>query len=349
MYASFAIGTTPGSAYGDPAQRVRFYRALMERVDRIPGVATSGVTTDLPFGFSPNGGYEEEGVPDDRAASLHFRLVGGRFFQTLGIPLREGRLFEADDVEGRPFVALINERAARSYWRGRPAIGQRIRMPGMDGNASWYTIVGIVGDVRHRGLTRDPVAEAYFPLEQRPQRTWGMQLVAGVSGAPASYAESIRQAVSALDSRIPASVQPLDRLVESQVQPTRFRAALVATFGITAVVLSMVGIFGVMSHFVARRTKEVGLRMALGANRRAVQRMVVLRALAPVAAGLMAGAAITLAAGRMAESLLPGISPRDPLALTAAIAALGLSAALAAWWPAWRASRLDPMMALRQD
>ncbi len=349
VYGSFAIGGTPGSVYSAPDQRVRFFRALIDRVDDIPGVEMSGLTSDLPFGSSPNGGFEEEGVPDDRAASLHFRLVGGRFFQTLAIPLREGRFFEAGDVTGRPLVALINERAARTYWRGRTAIGQRIRMPGMDGNPSWYSIVGIVADIRHRGLTRDAVPEAYFPFEQRPERTWSMQMVARVADAPASDAESIRSVVGGLDARIPASVRPLDRLVDGQVQPTRFRAALVATFGITAVVLSMVGIVGVMSHFVARRTKEVGVRMALGANRGSVQRMVVLRATMPVAAGLIAGAAITLAAGRFVESLLAGINPRDPVSLAAAVLALGLSAALAAWWPAWRASRVDPMVALRQD
>lgn len=349
VYGSFAIGTTPGSAYTDPSARAAFYRSLIARVDTLPGVRMSGVVSDLPFGYNPNAGFDEDGVAEDRTASLHFRLVGGRYFETLGIPLRDGRFIDDRDRIDRPFVALINERAARMYWRGRTAIRQRIRMPGMDFNASWYTIVGIVADIRHRGLTVDPVPEAYFPFEQRPERTWGMQFVASVAGAPSSYNEAIRAAVSAIDPRIPSSMQPLTQLVNQQVQPTRFRAALVAAFGVTAVVLSMVGIFGVMSYVVARRTKEVGVRMALGADRRSVQRLVVMRALTPVLVGLVAGCAITLAVGRFAESLLAGISPRDPVALAAAVAALAISAVAAAWWPAWRASRLDPMVALRDE
>lgn len=349
VYGAFSIGATEGSAYEDKLRRAAFFHTLIERVNGLPGVAMSGVASDLPFASSPNAGFDEDGMPDDRQASLNFRLVGGRYFDTLGIPLREGRVIGDGDVMGRPFVAVINERAARTYWRGRSPIGQRIRMPGMDGNASWYTIVGIVGDIRHRGLTLDPVPEAYFPFEQRPERTWTMKLVARVAGAPAPYAEAIRGIVETLDARIPASVEPFERLVDTQVAPTRFRAALVATFAVTALILSMVGIIGVMSHFVARRTREVGLRMALGAPRGTVQRLVVRRALTPVAIGLAVGIVATLAVARLGATLLPGIDPRDPLSLFAAVAALAACAALAAWGPAWRASRLDPLVALRDE
>ena len=348
-YATFSIGGIPGSAYRESPARVQFYRSLLERVEGIPGVRAAGYTSDLPFGFNPNGGIEIDGAPADQKLGAYFRLAGGRYFEALRIPLRAGRYFDDGDTAGRPFVAVVNERAVRSVFGGESPLGKRIRMPGMDGEAAWYTVVGVVGDIRHRGLTRDPVADAYFPYQQRPQRTWGMQLVVSVAGGQAPVARAIGEAVAALDARIPVTVQPLAALVDRQVAPTRLRAALVASFGVTSVVLSMVGIFGVMSYFVTRRTREVGVRMALGADRLQVQRMVIARALTPVAFGVAGGLVLTLAAGRLAESLLAGISPRDPLALAVAVAAIGVAATMAAWWPAWRASRMDPMVALRND
>jgi predicted permease len=348
-YATFAIGGTPGSVYQESGERVRFYRMLLERVQAMAGVHAAGYTTSLPFAFSPNGGIQVEGTPADRQVAAHFRLTGGRYFETLGIPLRSGRYLDEGDTAGRPLVAMVNEQAVRSVFGGGSPLGTRIRMPGMDGEPSWYTVVGVVGDIRHRGLTREPVAEAYFPFEQRPQRTWSLQLVARITGPHAPMARAIGEEVTAIDSRIPVSVLPLAVLVDQQVAPARLRAALVSGFGATSMVLSMIGIFGVMSYFVTRRTREVGVRIALGANRRQVQRLVIGRALAPVAAGVAFGLTLILAAGRLAESLLPGISPRDPMALGVAAGAIALAAAAAAWWPAWRASRLDPMSALRQD
>jgi putative ABC transport system permease protein len=307
------------------------------------------VTTHLPFGFSPNGQVQIEGRGSEPVGGVHFRLVGGAFFETLSIPLRSGRLFDARDTDGRSRVALVNERAARALWRDESPVGDRIRMPGMDGDANWFTIVGVVADIRHRGLAREPVPEAFFPFEQRPMRTWGMQLVARVDDSASAFGADLQEVVSAIDPRVPASAQPLDTLVEAQVRPSRFRATLLAAFGATAVVLSMVGIFGVMSYFVTRRTREVGLRMALGADRRDVRRMVLGRALIPVWIGIAAGAALSLGAGRLVEALLPGISPRDPIALGGSAAIIAATAVLAAWWPAWRASRVDPVTALRES
>jgi predicted permease len=348
-YASFSIGGAPGSSYAEPSARVRFFRSLLERLGESPGVVSVGVTTHLPFGFSPNGQVQIEGRGSEPVGGVHFRLVGGAFFETLSIPLRSGRLFDARDTDGRSRVALVNERAARALWRDESPVGDRIRMPGMDGDANWFTIVGVVADIRHRGLAREPVPEAFFPFEQRPMRTWGMQLVARVDDSASAFGADLQEVVSAIDPRVPASAQPLDTLVEAQVRPSRFRATLLAAFGATAVVLSMVGIFGVMSYFVTRRTREVGLRMALGADRRDVRRMVLGRALIPVWIGIAAGAALSLGAGRLVEALLPGISPRDPIALGGSAAIIAATAVLAAWWPAWRASRVDPVTALRES
>lgn len=348
--ASFSLGSAPGSPYETAPARARFFDRLTDQVSAVPGISAAGVTSSPPFGFSPNALLDTEGIPLGqwgRAPSTHYRVVGGRYFEALGVPLRAGRFFNDGDRAGTPLVALVNEATVRIIWNGQDPIGKRVRMANMDGITDYATVIGVVADIRHRGLTARPVSEVYFPYKQRPQRTFGMMLVAQSDVDTAALATSIRAAVQEIDPSVPVQVTSIADRVETQLAAARFRTRLFAGFAITAVALAAFGIFGVVSYSVAARAKEMGIRLALGARAAQVRHLVLRRALAPVVIGLIVGITVALFASRLVESLLFGVQRSDPLTYVTAGVLLLFAAVAAAWWPADRATRVDPLSTLR--
>jgi len=352
LVSMFSLGAAPGSPYTDAVRRAQFLDALIDRSDAVPGVDRVGVTSSLPFAFSPNARLEEEGeVVTDRTLGLstHYRVIGGDYFQALQIALKAGRLFDARDRQGAPHVAIVNETVVQRLWGGGEAVGRRVRMRNMDGLEQYATVVGVVADVRHRGLTQAPIPEVFFPYAQRPMRTFSMALVATTSTAPASVISGLRGAVREADPGISSAFALLSERVDLLMAPARFRTRLLAAFAAVALLLAAVGLFAVVSYAVARRTREIGIRMALGADARSVQRLVIARGMTPVVIGTLIGAWIALSLGRFVSGLVYEITPRDPIAFGVALIALPLVALVATWLPARRATRVDPTTALRAE
>jgi putative ABC transport system permease protein len=353
VLAPLSIGGEDGSPYATGEARRTFFEQLEERLQDMPGVSTVGLAVVPPLSFSPNGQFARDDQPIVRGSgpSAHYRLVGGDYFRALGIPLLRGRTFTNLDGPGTPHVAVINASMARLFGTVDP-IGRSINMSNMDGHPEWATIVGIVGDIRHYGAGRPPVPEAYFSYRQRPRRTFSMSVVArlpedetGVAGFRSRLQEAVRQ----IDAGIPIEVELLATRTARNLAPARFRAWILGGFAAVALLLAAIGVSGTAAYAVERRTREIGIRMALGADHRAVQRHVIADGLAPVGAGLVIGLLAALPAARLVRSLLYDVTPADPVAFTTAALALGGTALAATWWPARRATRVDPVATMRGE
>jgi putative ABC transport system permease protein len=348
----FSLGAAPGSPYAEPVRRAQFLDGALERTRAVPGVVHAGITSSLPFAFSPNAGLEAEGEdPAARAQrpSTHYRVVGGEYFQALGVPLRGGRYFTDQDRGGAPLVAILNVTAAKQMWQTENAVGRRVRIRSSDGVAEFATVVGVVADMRHRGLTQPPVMEVFFPYAQRPFRTFATALVVRTTSDPSSAIPALRSAVRETDPSVPSAFTMLRDRVDLLVAPARFRTRLLTAFALVALALSAVGLFAVVSYAVARRTREIGIRMALGADARQVQRLVVWRGMIPVLAGTVAGGWAAVLLAKYVSGLVFQITPHDPAAFAAAIVLLPAVALFATWLPARRATRIDPTTALRAE
>jgi putative ABC transport system permease protein len=348
--ASFTLGSAPGSPYTQPQGRARFYDQLLERTATIPGLAATGVTSSFPFGFSPNAGLEEQGVPALPSANdpeTHYRVIGGRYFEALSVPLRQGRLFTPADTPGTPHVAIVNKATARLLWNGASPIGRRVRIPSVDRVQEFATIVGVVANMKHRGLAAPVVSEIYFPYQQRPFRTFTMTLVARSDNNRAPLGATLRDIVKEIDPAVPVQATPLSARLDTQLGGARFRTGLFAGFAVTALALAAFGIFGVVSYTVAARTREMGIRLALGAGAKQVRRLVLRRAMAPVLVGLAVGITVASFASRLLADMLFGVQRSDPFAYAGAALLLLAVAAAGAWWPAHRATRVDPLSTLR--
>jgi putative ABC transport system permease protein len=348
----FSLGAAPGSPYTEPVRRAQFLDGVLERTRGIPGVVHAGITSSLPFAFSPTAGLEEEGEdPAARAQrpSTHYRVVGGNYFQALGVPLHAGRYFTGQDRSGAPLVAILNVTAARQMWKMERPLGRRVRIRSSDGVAEFATVVGVVADMRHRGLTQPPVMEVFFPYAQRPFRTFGTALVVRTASDPSTVIPALRTAVRETDPSVPSAFTMLRDRVDLLVAPARFRTRLLTAFAVVALALSAVGLFAVVSYAVARRTREIGIRMALGANANQVQRLVVWRGMIPVLAGTFVGGWAAVLLARYVSGLIFEITPHDPVAFGMGILVLPTVALFATWLPAHRATRIDPTTALRAE
>lgn len=350
--------TVPTERYPDPAQAARFYDALLDRVSAVPGVGAAGLINTPPLsGNDANGGFMFEGQVWEEiqgnwtAQSASYRVVSGSYFPAMGIPVVRGRAFEARDAAGAEPAAVINQTMARRYFADRDPLGQRIRFAGMDRENPWLTIVGVSGDVRHR-LSSDAVAEVYVHFPQLPVRMqYFVTTVARL--APGATLEQVAprlaEAVRALDPEVPTEVSTMTALVDRSVADRRFAVLLLTLFGAMALVLAAVGIYGVLAQTVAARTPEIGVRMALGADARSLIALVLRNAMSAVALGAVAGLAVALALTRFLGSLLYEVEPTDPLTYAAVLAVLLSAALLAGAAPARRATRVDPVVAIRGD
>ena len=287
--------------------------------------------------------------PSERPFNADFNLVSAGYFRTLSIPIRAGRAFTDRDTASAPRVVVINETAARRYWPAADAIGAQITFRG-DSNAVPMTVVGIAGDVRQEALGVLPLPEIFLnDIQPGPGWPW-MTLVARTTADPAAAAGAIRSAVAAVDRGVPLRrTHTLDEVMGATLAQPRVYASLLGIFAALALLLAAVGLYGVMSYTVTQRTHEMGIRMALGAARSDVIRIVLRQALTLTVLGTAVGLAGALAVARLLPLLIPTAQPTDPLTL-GAVSALLLTAAFAASYaPAYRGSRVDPMIAVRDS
>jgi predicted permease len=333
-------------------QRGEVYRRVVERLRRLPGVREASAAARTPIGPTNWGTFIE--VPGYTARSdedvfVQLNEVSDRYFQTIGTPIRAGRDFGRGDVPGSPRVAIVNEELARRYFGGTAALGRRFRVQLMDGMSPAFEIVGISANTKQRSLREASRPMAYFSLGQDTRFGSSTNFVLRTDGPPAAIAPSVRAAVAEVDPRFSLSVVTLRQQVDDSLRLQRVLALLSGFFGALALVLAAVGLYGLVSYTVARRRHEIGVRIALGAARAHVIRMVLGDVGRMVAAGLGLGAAASLAVTRLASAFLYGVAPNDPATLAAAALTLAGVALAAALVPARRAARLDPVAALRED
>jgi predicted permease len=339
----------PRSQYGQPGQWRSFYSTLVDRLRSEPGVESVAASLPLPlYGAGLNFAFQIEGRPERPGSDLtaNYTAMTPNYFHVLGIPLLRGRLIGDGDVEGSPRVCVISSAFAKRFFPGEDPIGRRLDF-GFRESVS-REIVGIVGDVRRDGLGMESRPEMYVPFAQDPW--WAAYAVVRTSGDPARLAGTLRHDVRALDPTLPIeSVQPMTEMVSDSVAQPRFRTTLLGLFGLVALLLAVIGIYGVIAYSVGRRTRELGIRMALGANRRDLLRLVIGEGLALTAAGLAIGAIGAAVLTRYLASLLFEIGRLDPATYAVVAATLLLAGLLACWIPARRAAHVDPLTALRSE
>ncbi len=338
----------PNLRYPDKQSQINFFNELERRVRNMPGVKYAGFTWILPMsGINSDSSFEIEGRPMDAAhpgPDEELRLVSADYFRAVEMPLLKGRFFNAADKLDAPGVVMINRSLAHKYWPNDNAIGKRIRVPTREGPV-WATIIGIVGDIHHRGLDQPVKPEWYAPLTQGPYPS--MILAVRSSQDPTSLTSAIRREVQAIDPAQPiAHVRTLEQVIADSIAPRRLSVALLTVFALVALVLASVGIYGVMSFLVVQRTHEIGVRMALGAQRSDVLRLIIAHAGALIAAGTILGLIVAVLSTSALRSVLYEVSALDLSTFLFVTSILALVALIASYIPARRATRADPMIAL---
>jgi putative ABC transport system permease protein len=341
----------PYEKYKEPARGQAFFDEAMQRLDSIPGVegaATGSAVFDTLKGNVPDENIVVEGEPFTQDPTHHGRnIVSENYFRLLGIPLQEGRLFTEQDAEGKPPVAIINRNMARHFWPSGNAIGKRFKevLPGMDRN--WMTVVGIVGDVIYN---RDGVNLPVFYSPERQEYFTERQVVVRTRSDPKALIAAARQKLQSIDPTLPQfEIATADDRLAAQDTPRRFQTELIGIFAGIALVLAATGLYGLMAYSVERRTKEIGIRLAVGATRAAVARMVLYEGLAWGAGGMAAGSVGAVVFGRALSASLYHVTATDPLTLSAVIVLLALVMLTALVLPTHRASKIDPSGALRHE
>ena len=339
--------------YSEFPRTVAFYDALLTRLRSTPEVTHAALTTALPFsGLDERLDLQIENrvANDAEPMRVHPRLISPDYFATLGVPLVSGRALTDDDGDGRQDVAIINEAAARRYWHGDDPIGSRVSIGAPD---EWRTIVGVVGSVRHAGLDAGPEPEAYMPYRQ-PFTSLGssfprnLTVIVRTAGTESAAGSLLRSTVHAIDPQQPmGSIQTMDHLIGASVAPRRLDLLLLTGFAAVAILLTGAGLYGVMAYLVTQRTKEIGVRMALGAAPRSVLTMVLREAGWLTCAGLVAGLVGARALTGILATMLFGVSAADPRVYASVAIGLAAVALLAVAMPARRATRVDPVAALR--
>jgi predicted permease len=343
---SMNVSTT---AFESDGERVSFYTDVLEQVGSIPGVETAGMIGDL---FT-DGDVELVVTTDGNAESTRVRLrvdeVSDHLFATLRTPLLQGRFFSVEDGPDSPPVAIINEAMSRRLWSGRDPLGTRFRFGAPTSEAPWITIVGVVGDMRRQGLETDPVPQVFVPLAQRVSGN-EILLVRTSTDDPLELVESVQAAVRRVDRQVPLYfVTTVEDQLGADLTQRRFQTSLLIGFSIVALVMAAIGIYGLIHYSVATRTREIGLRIAVGARAGHIFRVTVWEGLRLSVAGLLIGLLGALWVGRAGSSLLFGVTATDPLTLAAVSLLLTAVAGAACYFPARRAMRVDPLTALRHD
>jgi predicted permease len=334
-------------AYLDPERRVAFYREAERRIAALPGVERVAMSSQIPMGgFNPPLLIEIDGLDVGAATArpvVHYFEVSPSYFDTLGIRILRGRGFSASDRAGGEPVAVVSEAAARTLWKGRDPIGGRVRFAP---ETPWMTVVGVASDVLNRRLTEQPQPILYRSLEQSSDLSLAL-LIRTVPGLP-GLGENVVREIEAIDADLPVyAFRTMSELIEANVATRQFLMRMVLAFGATATALALLGIYGVMAYSVTQRIREIGIRIALGARQADVAKMILRRGIALTAVGLLVGVTASLALSRLIASQLFGVQPTDPVTLASVVLLMTAVAAAAAYVPARRAARVDPVVALR--
>ena len=340
----------PRAKYAKPEQWISFYQQTLERMNALPGAQEAAVAVPLPLSDSYiNLAFEIEGRPPrakSESPTADFVAISPNYFHVLQVPLLRGREFRGADSESGPKVCVISSSVAQQLFPNDSALGQRILI-GYPTNSS-REIVGIVGDVKDSDLSARQTAQIYVPFVQNP--LWAADIAVRARGNPSSLGGALREQIRAIDSALPvAEVKPMEEAIGSSIAQPRFRTALLSLFGAAALLLAAIGIYGVLAYTVTQQTREIGIRMALGANPGRVLRLVLARGLRLAGAGTVIGVLAALLLTRLLGSLLFDVSATDPLTFAAVAGLLLAVALLACYVPARRAMRVDPMVALRYE
>jgi putative ABC transport system permease protein len=348
----------PAAAYRDAAQVAGFYTKLIDAVGELPGVTAAGAVRSLPLGSTIGDyGLQVDGYvpPPGTNAKGDWEIATPGYIEALGEHIVRGRSIDRSDAADSQLVALINEEMARRYWPGRDALGGRFKVGGR-ADRPWVTVVGIVRDVRHNGITGVVKEKFYIPHTQWARSTGStnatraMTLVVRSTVPPETLAAPVRGVIRSIDPGLPvADVRPMADIVAASMATPRFMGLLLGTFAALALTLSAVGIYGLLAFLVSRRTREIGIRVAIGADRVRVMGMVLRSGLTLALTGVAIGAAVSLFVSRFLRGLLHGVTPADPLTFGAAIAGLAVVALVASAVPAWRATRVSPIVALKSE
>ena len=338
----------PERLYPDEEKRRQFVTRVLDTVRTVPAVADAGITSSIPAGFSNQGRrFWPEGteLPDAEVRSVNYRQVSAGYFPAMRIPVTRGRALDDSDRAGNTPVALVSTTLAASYWPDQDPIGKRFKTA-TDG--PWITVVGVTGDVVHNWFTQRRDHTVYRPLGQ--EAPFAMSFAVRTIGEPESIAGEVRRAVAAVDPDQPIAIMTsMNALVEERAAGLTFIANSLGIVALIALVLSVMGIYSLMAYLTAQRTQEIGVRMALGAKRWQVVRLTTVQAAKITLAGIAAGAVLAFGTGRVMQSVLSGLVATNLWHLTALVVGLTLAALLAAYLPARRAARIDPMTALRES
>jgi putative ABC transport system permease protein len=345
--------TPSGTSYAKHADYGRFYSQVLEKLSAVPGVQDAGLINTLPLDKGPTAGFRIDGHPvttPDKWPSANYRAVTPNYFRAMGIPVLQGRAYTDRDDANSPLVMIVNQRLVDEEFSGENPIGKRITFGGTDSNKQpvWFEIVGVVANVRSLELREEPTAEVYFASLQD---YWpAMSLVVRSNVDPANLSASVRQIVNEVDKSVPVSnVQTMDHVVSASITQPRFNLFLLGLFSTVAMLLSAAGIYGVTAYTVTQRTHELGIRIALGAQVSDVLKMILGQGMAVIGVGLGIGLVAAFGLVRLLRSFLFGVGEKDPFTFVAITLLLLLVALLACYIPARRATKVDPLEALRYE
>lgn len=340
--------------YPDPKTRSAFYTTVLEHLQGLPGVESAGMVMSLPLtGSSMNRGFRVEGRPVPKAdenVTMDFQIVSPGYFSTLEIPVKRGRGLSATDTETSERVIVINDTMARRYWPNEDPVGKRMGIGESSKDTSWRTIVGVIADNRHASLSEAPVPTAFISYLQDLESWPRMGFVIKAKTDAASLTSAVRKQLAAIDRAQPVyAIEPMDNLLRTSVAQRRFIMLLLGSLSAIALILAMVGVYGVISFSVSERTQEIGIRMALGARATDVLRMVLGQGMRVAFVGILIGIGAAFALTRLLSSLLFEVSPTDLRTFSIVAALLSAIALLACYIPARRATKVDPLVALRYE
>jgi predicted permease len=344
--------TMSGPKYEDRQVVVATYRQLWNRLEGLPSVIASGAVTSLPlsqmFAWGPITVEGRVPPPGENFINADQRIVGGHYFEAMEIPLRSGRFFNEQDTSTSPKVVVIDEYMAQQLWPNQDPIGRRIHFGGITDKDPWETVVGIVGRVKQYALDSDSRIAMYLPQSQYPTRAMNVVLRSGAD--PAALTSAVKQQIHELDSDLPLyGVRTMERRIDESLARRRFSMLLLALFACVALALATIGTYGVMAYLVNQGTREIGIRIALGATHRAIVRLVVWKGVVLALCGVAIGSAGAFALSRLMQSLLFDVSPSDPFTFVVISLLLTFITFLASYIPAHRAAQIDPIEALRDE